>query len=210
MHGSEQPRPTRSRAGVGRRAEILDVAATVFARTGFVASTVREIGEEAGILSGSLYHHFESKDAMLEEILRPFTATLVAAYTAIAASDLEPALQMRDLIRWAYQVVADEPEVVTILQNESAFLRTQPRYAFVSDGDRDIRTRWIEVIERGQQEGVFRSDLDSRTVYRAIMGATLAAVRWFHPRSQAEVDSLVAHQTRLFLGGLATTHETGI
>ena len=54
-----------------RRDEILAVAARVFAEKGIMNATVRDIGQEAGILSGSLYHHFESKDQMIEEVLRP-------------------------------------------------------------------------------------------------------------------------------------------
>lgn len=196
-------RSARSRnAGTGRREELLQVATQVFARTGFAASTVREIGEEAGILSGSLYHHFESKDAMLEEILRPFTVKLVEAYSAIAASPMRAADQMRQLIKTAYGVVADEANVVTILQNEAAFLWSQERYRFIVESDRHIRASWIEVIERGQADGDFRADLEPRLVYRALMGSTLAAVRWFHPHGPHDVDRLADHQTRLFLDGL--------
>src|SRR5262245_6550732 len=52
-----------------RRAAILANAAELFARDGVAATSMRDIGRAAGILGGSLYHHFESKQGMLAEIL---------------------------------------------------------------------------------------------------------------------------------------------
>ncbi|MGC2799024.1 MAG: helix-turn-helix domain-containing protein, partial [Mycobacterium sp.] len=43
-----------------RRDELLELAATMFAERGLRATTVRDIADSAGILSGSLYHHFSS------------------------------------------------------------------------------------------------------------------------------------------------------
>ena len=55
-----------------RRDELLELAATMFAERGLRATTVRDIADSAGILSGSLYHHFSSKEEMVDEVLRGF------------------------------------------------------------------------------------------------------------------------------------------
>ena len=55
-----------------RRDQIIAIATRLIASRGYAATTVRDIADEAGILSGSLYHHFASKEAVLEEILRTF------------------------------------------------------------------------------------------------------------------------------------------
>src|SRR5258708_28799303 len=60
-----------SREPAGRHDPILAVAAGLFARNGVAAPTVREIADEVGILSGSLYHHFDSKEATVDELLAP-------------------------------------------------------------------------------------------------------------------------------------------
>ena len=44
----------------------------MFARKGIGATTVREIADAVGVLSGSLYHHFESKDTIVDEILNRY------------------------------------------------------------------------------------------------------------------------------------------
>ena len=53
---------------------------------GFKNTTVRDIADAAGILSGSLYHHFDSKEAMVDELLDSFQTELWEEYDAIEAS----------------------------------------------------------------------------------------------------------------------------
>src|SRR5580692_1847063 len=84
------PRPDASDAsGPGRserRADVMQTAAELFAQKGFRATTVREIADAAGILSGSLYHHFDSKESIGDEILSSFINDVLADYRAAAAS----------------------------------------------------------------------------------------------------------------------------
>ena len=65
-----------------RRDEILQVAAQLFAAKGYEETTIREIGDAAGILSGSLYHHFQTKEEMLHDLLRGFIL-MIPEYQAI-------------------------------------------------------------------------------------------------------------------------------
>ena len=75
---------------VSRRDELLDLAATMFAERGLRATTVRDIADSAGILSGSLYHHFKSKEQMVEEVLRDFLDWLFARYQEIVETEPNP------------------------------------------------------------------------------------------------------------------------
>ena len=69
-----------------RREQLLAIAASLFAEKGFKNTTVRDIADAAGILSGSLYHHFDSKESMVDEILSTFQAELFGQYDEILAS----------------------------------------------------------------------------------------------------------------------------
>lgn len=51
-----------------RLREVLVAAATVFAERGYAATSMREVGERAGLLGGSLYHHIKSKEALFVKI----------------------------------------------------------------------------------------------------------------------------------------------
>lgn len=54
--------------GSSRRRQILEIAARLFARKGYRGTSMRDIGERAGVLGGSLYHHIKSKDALFVEL----------------------------------------------------------------------------------------------------------------------------------------------
>ena len=78
-----------------RRDELLDLAATMFAERGLRATTVRDIADSAGILSGSLYHHFKSKEQMVEEVLRDFLDWLFGRYREIVETEADPLRRVR-------------------------------------------------------------------------------------------------------------------
>src|SRR5579859_657672 len=87
-----------SRAPADRHEQILAVAARLFARKGVAATTVREIADEVGILSGSLYHHFDSKEAMDDEILAPYLRDLREACVSVVSGGADPRARLRDLV----------------------------------------------------------------------------------------------------------------
>ena len=75
-----RPHVTSSNAGHAyddgtRRTEILQTAASLIATSG-LRTSLQEIADAAGILPGSLYHHFESKEAILVELLRRYHSDL--------------------------------------------------------------------------------------------------------------------------------------
>ena len=51
-----------------RRQQILEIAARLFGQKGYRGTSMRDIGEQAGVLGGSLYHHIKSKDALFVEL----------------------------------------------------------------------------------------------------------------------------------------------
>jgi TetR/AcrR family transcriptional regulator, cholesterol catabolism regulator len=78
--------------------EIVAAAAKVFRTKGYHAATVRDIADEVGILKGSLYHHFESKEALLYLVVKEPIAQLYRTIAAIADADLAPTEKLRRAI----------------------------------------------------------------------------------------------------------------
>ena len=73
-----------------RRADMVAIAAELFAQKGYRATTVREIADAAGILSGSLYHHFDSKESIGDEILSGFINEVLADYRSAVVEAADP------------------------------------------------------------------------------------------------------------------------
>jgi AcrR family transcriptional regulator len=183
-------RTTRSEPNSDRREQILAIATRLIASRGYSATTVRDIADEAGILSGSLYHHFSSKEAMLQEILHGFMGRLLESFEAISAEAGNPRDTLDRLVEHAFATIVSEPDAVGLYQNESSFLATQPGFEFVGEASARIESIWLGQIREGQRLGVFRQGIDAPVAYRFIRDSVWSTVRWFHPGGRHTAESL--------------------
>jgi TetR/AcrR family fatty acid metabolism transcriptional regulator len=140
-----------------KRRLILDAAVRVFAHKGFHTSRVGDIAEEAGVAHGLLYHYFSSKDEVLETIFRENWGVLVERIDAVVRSGESARDQLRHVTAILLRTWRHEPDVVRVLIREIA------RSAEVQERIGDL-VKPIEairrIIERGQETGEFRADLD--------------------------------------------------
>jgi AcrR family transcriptional regulator len=186
-----------------RRERILTSAAELFARKGVAATTVREIADAVGILSGSLYHHFESKEAIVDEILSSYLEDLRARYRQLPARDTDPRTRLRRLVAASLQVVEAHPHATEIYQNDGNYLGRSERFGYLKSTGREVQNVWMDVINAGVAQGVFRSDLDPRVFYRLIRDALWLSVRWFKPTRDYPFARLADDCATLFLDGLS-------
>ncbi len=194
--------PESSDVARSRRDEILSIAALQFAERGVASTTVRDIGAAAGILSGSLYHHFESKEQMVAELLQPVMERQVSQYRAIVFADTGAAESMRALIRIAVAEAAQTPNQTRMIRNDAATFSAMRALRPVSDLLIDAAKLWASVIERGVATGEFRRDVDARLVVAAMFDAVLSTPRWFAGKQRRRPERVGDALADLFLGGL--------
>lgn len=188
--------------GSARRTQLLAIAAELFATRGYSQTTVRDIADEAGILSGSLYHHFDSKEAMLDEILRQFMDGLLSRFEAIVAAGASPRETLDELIRVSFATIHVDPHSVALYQNEVALLSHVPEFEFVPKTGRAVEAVWLNVLAAGREAGDFREDLDSGIMYRFIRDTVWVSVRWYNPRGKLQHEKVAEQFITLLHGGL--------
>jgi AcrR family transcriptional regulator len=193
------PEPTST----GRRSELLRIAATLFAEKGFKNTTVRDIAEAAGILSGSLYHHFDSKESMVDEILSTFQEELFAAYDAVLASEDDARTKLDRVVRLSFQAIDQHPAEVAIFQNEADHLGTFERFSYLADRAAQSRNVWITLLREGVETGVLREDLDIDLVHRFIRDTVWVAVRWYRPGGDLSHSDVADQYLAILLEGIA-------
>jgi AcrR family transcriptional regulator len=164
-----------------RRDVILDKAAQLFAAKGVAATTVREIADSVGLLSGSLYHHFESKDAIVDELLSSYLDDLRTRYHQVTNEDLDPRARIERLVQASMQVVEAHPYATEIYQNDFNLLRNQPRFSYLKSSAAETRKIWLDALNTGLESGAFRSDIDPQVLYRIIRDVVWLSVRWQKP-----------------------------
>lgn len=184
-----------------RRQLIVAASAKLFASKGIRSTTVREIADGAGILSGSLYHYFVSKEEIAKEILMGFLEALTARYAAVLDAGLGPAEALRAVVLTSLQLAKERPDATAIYQNELQYLRESPRFREVQLTAAHAQRVWIEVIERGVQAGVFRADIDPRLFHRLIRDAVWLSGRGHRGYGDASVEQLADAISSVFLDG---------
>lgn len=185
-----------------RRAELLDIALELFAERGIERTTVRDIGDAAGILSGSLYHHFRSKTEIVAEILSG-GLDQVAHHSRIGARSPVPAPArlayiILEYVRW----VAANPRMASMLDQNKDYLREEIELADIEEARQSNRLVWVSVVERGQSDGTFRTDIDSDVAVRAMFDGLSRAVRWFPPNGEFDAETIARQLAGLYVRGL--------
>src|SRR5881392_401385 len=141
-----------------RRAHLVVLAGELFAQKGYRATTVREIADAAGILSGSLYHHFDSKESIGDEILSGFINAILADYRDAVAQAADPRAALEQIVRSTSRTLSRHRAALTMLQNDWSYFSSQPRFAYLPKALREIEQTWVTQLELGQQSGLFRAD----------------------------------------------------
>lgn len=185
-----------------RRDELLELAATMFAERGLKATTVRDIADSAGILSGSLYHHFSSKEEMVDEVLRNFLDWLFARYQEIVDTEPNPLERLKGLFMASFEAIEHRHAQVVIYQDEAKRLSAQDRFAYVEQRNQEQRKMWLDLLNQGVEEGYFRPDIDVDLVYRFIRDTTWVSVRWYQPGGPLTAEEVGRQYLAIVLGGI--------
>jgi TetR/AcrR family transcriptional regulator, cholesterol catabolism regulator len=187
-----------------RRADLVRIAGELFAEKGFRATTVREIADAAGILSGSLYHHFDSKESIGDEILTGFLDDVLTGYRDAVAEGGDAHTVVERIVRTSTDRLARNRAALTMLKNDWGYFSGQPRFAHLRRVLREIEAIWIEELERGKTEGAFRSDLDPRLTYRLLRDILWIPTHWRQGGDGWTPDQVVDAFLALLFHGILT------
>lgn len=190
-------------AATDRRTSILTESARLFASRGTSATTVRQIADAVGILSGSLYHYFESKEAIADTILSGYLNDLRTSYRAVLERSDDPREAFRDLVQVSLDTAWQHPYATEIYQNDAKYLAELPRFGHLNSAAKEVQKLWLELITAGVDKGVFRSDIDPKVFYLLVRDALWTSVRWYKPTAEYPSARFAKDCTSVFLDGYA-------
>jgi AcrR family transcriptional regulator len=185
-----------------RRDQLLRIAASLFAEKGFRNTTVRDIADAAGILSGSLYHHFDSKESMVDEILSSFQEELFGQYDEILAGGDDARTKLARAVLVSFDAIDKYHDEVAIYQNDAAYLLTFERFAYLGTRNQQSREVWLTLLRDGIDAGVLRDDLDLELTYRFIRDTVWVAVSWYRPGGRRTHTEIAQQYLSILLEGI--------
>jgi TetR/AcrR family transcriptional regulator, cholesterol catabolism regulator len=182
--------------------EIVAAAAKVFRTKGYHAATVRDIAEEVGILKGSLYHHFESKEALLYLVVKEPIAQMFRTMGDIAAAEGSATEKLRRAI-FAHLEAFDRhyPHLFVYLREREAVKRRFREMMGFSP--KAYERLWQQILRKGVESGEFRADLDIPVTSYGLLGMLNWSYKWYDPQGRMRITEVAEEFWAFALAGLA-------
>ncbi len=168
-----QPEPV---AGATTADSILDAAERLFARQGFDATTVKEIGSEAGVNAALIYYYFGDKRGLHQAVISRFGQELISRATGALARAKSPEDVVRAVVSTQSAMFSGYPERARIIGRELIDHDAAHAAEFISLLARNVFSRLRDAIAAAQDEGRFSRDYDPS--YAAL--STISQVIYFH------------------------------
>jgi TetR/AcrR family fatty acid metabolism transcriptional regulator len=190
---------------VDRRRQILDAAVRVFARQGFHACRVSDIAREAGVAYGLVYHYFNSKEQVLNELFTERWSLLLAAVEEIDARPIPPRSKLDAVAGFIIDSYRHDPELMKVIVVEV----TRAANSFGRTHLPEIRKAYegiAEIVADAQRRGTFRDDVDptfaSMWFYGAIEQLLSGWVFELIPSAETDFDRAREMVVETICGGL--------
>lgn len=176
----------RGRPGYDRD-RLLAVVVQAFNDHGYEATSLGMLSERLGLSRSAIYHHFDSKEQMLEVALAQALDGLEAVFDEPAATSGPADARIRHVLRGAVLVLTAELPSVTLLLRLRGNTEVE-RAALARRRAIDARLRAL--FELARDEGTLRPEVDPRLAERLTFGMVNSLVEWYRPDGRTSPEAL--------------------
>ena len=192
---------------IDSRQEILRTAARLFQQRGYDATSMNDVAAALKLSKGGLYHHFQSKDEILFEIMNHAMQITQERVINPVRGIADPEQRLRALIRLHIEVVlSPRDREITVMLHENHPLAHGLRKrinARKKEYIHFVENLIAEVQKEVQKEmRSSRGAVSPRAAAFALLGMINWIYQWYKPEGELQANSLVSQFTDLFFGGI--------
>ncbi|WP_173923218.1 TetR/AcrR family transcriptional regulator [Agromyces sp. Marseille-P2726] len=195
---SENGALRRGRPGYDQQG-ILDVAVAAFNQYGYDATSMGVLADRLGLSKSAIYHHFASKDEILERALDEALGALEGVLEEPAATRGRAADRIDHVLRAAVHVLVDKLAYVTLLLRVRGNTEVERR---ALARRRAFDKQVTSLVSEAQLEGSLRSDIDASVVARLAFGMINSIVEWYRPGGKEDADRIADDVIAVALDGV--------
>lgn len=188
-----------TRKGTMTKERVLRIAAELFARNGYHATGLSELGDAVGLGRGALYYHIGSKENLLYELSVKHVEEMVAYGEKALDSRLGAEERFRRLSRKLMRVIADNLPELTVFFREINSLSGE-RHDRLMELRGRFENVWLQVLGDGEAEGLFQHG-DALTV-KGVLGMHNHSYLWIDPHGSLSPEEVADRFCDLLLHGL--------
>ncbi len=187
---------------VDSRQEILRTAARLFQQRGYDATSMNDVAAALKLSKGGLYHHFQSKDEILFEIMNHAMEITQERVLAPVRGIADPEDRLRALIRLHMEVVlSPRDREITVMLHENHPLPPTLRKRI--NHRKKEYVHFVEsLIAEVQDARKAKSTVSPRAAAFALLGMINWIYQWYKPEGNLQAHNLIPQFTDLLLGGI--------
>ncbi len=189
---------------IDKHARILTAAIKTFAKKGFFSARISDIAKEAKVADGTIYLYFNNKADILLSVFEKEIGAMIRQVQRLLAAEADPAKMLEIFITRHLAVMKKNKSLAKVIQVE--LRRTDKLITKYRD---DEFSRYIDIIANiitlGQEQNVFRQDIQPEIAKRAFLGALdeLSRVWGVSLETNYTVEEIAHQVTTMFLTGLS-------
>jgi AcrR family transcriptional regulator len=177
------------------KGKLMRAAAHLFKNRGYERTTVRELGAAVGIQSGSLFHHFKSKEAILLGVMEETIIINMARMLDALSDATDSSSKLLALIRCELNSVhTDTGEAMSVLVYEWRSLKPEKQAHILQLRD-EYETLWLTAIQEGVEAGLIAQD--PFILRRLLAGAIGWSTTWYRPDGDLSLEELAKQTLKL-------------
>jgi len=184
--------PARAKTASRGRKELMAIAIDCFARYGYQGTSIDRIASAAGVTKGALYYHFRDKEELLFAAVQDRITEFEQRIVGTVSPATDPAGALAEIARICVHIATKNNLRRFILTLMVEALDTNPRLSDAFQGIlRRFRSYLAGIVRVGQEQGVFRDDIDAALAAQIFAGGVIGA-ELQHYQDAERVDLAVA------------------
>lgn len=191
MGRTEVLREARPKMKSNRDDDVIEAAVSVMSERGYAATSVQEVADRVGVLKGSLYHYFSSKEELLFRILEESHAENRAISDDVRLLRLSPLDELCEYARRLALWYLANVERANIYFSEARHLTGDRRSSMVEAGRR-FEKHILELVEAGRAAGEITTETDTHLLTHFVMSSLNSVRSWRTPSSAPVGEEAIA------------------
>lgn len=192
---------TAESGGTRSREDVVAAASRLFSKRGFHGTSMRDLGDELGLLGSSIYSHVRGKNELLVEVVGRGAAFFNAVVDEAMGSNSSAVDRLQQLVHGHVHVVVGHIDESRTFLFESRFLPASDRQKIVEMRDA-YEGAYRDTIQAAVDDGSLRSDVDPGITAIFILSVLNALIRWYRPSGNRDADQIAAEMWSFIAGGI--------
>jgi len=192
---------TRTPRQDDRRDRLIEAAARLFRKQGYERTSVRQLAEAVGILSGSVFHHFDSKEDILLAVMSTTITTMIERLREAAGSASTTRGRLLALIQTELDLLhgntRDGVSIIFFQWNSLSNANQKELLAMREEYERI----WLDALQAARDGGALNAE--PFIARRLLTGANGWTIYWYHRDGALSLDELAGTILGMLTGSLS-------